>query len=100
MFNRLIFRCTCVLLFCAAALNAQFVRGTILGVVSDESGAVVPAAAVILKNTGTNETKSTTTDADGNYSFPALLPGLYSIQITHAGFQSRVVSEIKLEVNT
>lgn len=89
-----------VLLLCAAALHAQFVRGTILGVVSDDSGAVVPAAAVVLKNSGTNETKTTTTDADGAYSFPALLPGVYSIQISHAGFKSRVISGVKLEVNT
>src|SRR5262245_57975570 len=96
-------RSTCLLgtalLLSAVTLNAQFVRGTILGSVTDESEAVIPAAEVTLKNTGTNETKSTVTDQDGAYTFPALLPGVYSVQVTHTGFKSRLVSNVKLEVN-
>jgi len=88
-----------VLLLCTATLNAQFVRGTILGTVADESGAVLPGAEVVLKNAGTNETKTTVADDSGNYTFPALLPGSYNIQVGRAGFKTRVVSGVRLEVN-
>ncbi|HTM47735.1 MAG TPA: TonB-dependent receptor [Bryobacteraceae bacterium] len=82
-----------------AALGAQFVRGTILGTVSDESGAVIPGAEVVLKNAGTNETKTATTDEGGAYTFPALLPAVYSVQVTRTGFKARLVTDVKLEVN-
>lgn len=76
---RLMFAANCVLFLCLSTANAQFVRGTILGTVADESGAVIPGAEVVLKNTGTNEARTATTDDNGAYTFPALLSGAYSI---------------------
>src|SRR5438094_7568925 len=96
---RLLFLASTALCFYDATLSAQFVRGTILGTVSDESGAVIPGAEIVLKNAGTNETKTATTDEAGSYTFPALLPAAYSIQVTRTGFKARLVSDVKLEVN-
>lgn len=79
--------------------QAQFVRGSIVGTISDESGAVIPGAEITLQNTSTNETKTFTTDAAGSYNFAALLPGLYHIDVKKTGFKSQTVSEIRLEVN-
>ncbi|MEK7407981.1 MAG: TonB-dependent receptor [Acidobacteriota bacterium] len=88
-----------VLALAGAPLNAQFVRGTILGTVTDETGAVIPGARVTLKNLGTNEVKEAASDEVGNYIFPALLPGTYSIEVSRGGFKTQVVSNVKLEVN-
>jgi hypothetical protein len=81
------------------SLPAQFVRGTILGNVTDDSGAVIPVAEVTLRNLGTNEVKTVTTDEGGAYVFPALLPGQYSLQVKKGGFKIQSVSDVRLEVN-
>ena len=98
-FDRLHCALLALLVLLPAIALAQFVRGSILGVVSDETGAVIPKASVILRNTGTNETRSAVTDDAGSYSFPALLPGAYTIEVKQAGFKSRLVSDVNLEVN-
>ena len=48
--------------------NAQTFRGTILGTVTDSSGAAISGATVPVKNTGTGFVRRVTTDDDGNYS--------------------------------
>jgi Carboxypeptidase regulatory-like domain len=52
--------------------NAQTFRGTILGTVTDSSGAAISGATVTVKNTGTGFVRTVTTDDDGNYSAPEL----------------------------
>jgi len=78
---------------------AQFVRGAIVGTITDESGAVIAGAKITLQNVGTNETRKNTTDARGDYIFPALLPGVYRAEAHRDGFKTQVVSDIHLEVN-
>ena len=78
---------------------AQFVRGSLVGTISDDSGAVIPGAEIVLHNVNTNETKTFTTDAGGSYNFAALLPGLYRIEVKKTGFKTQTVSEVRLEVN-
>jgi len=85
----------CVLL---ASAVAQGERGTINGIVTDATGAVVPNAAVTAVNTATNvETKTTTTDA-GVYRLPYLPLGTYRIAVTAPGFQTSVAENITLHV--
>jgi hypothetical protein len=80
-------------------LHAQSATtGTVQGVVKDPTGAVIPGATVTLTNKATNTTSSTTTDATGHYSFPAVMPGNYSVRITATGFQAFVLSELQVEV--
>src|SRR5262245_16020404 len=77
---------------------AQFQRGAIVGVVTDQSGSVVAKARVILKNLGTNEERPASTDERGGYTFPSLLPGTYQVTAEATGFKTKVVSSIQLEV--
>ena len=56
------------------------------GTVSDSTGAIVPGATVILKNTGTNAERTVTVNNDGIYSFSNLQPGAYAVMVTSAGF--------------
>ncbi|MGH2507843.1 MAG: carboxypeptidase-like regulatory domain-containing protein, partial [Ktedonobacteraceae bacterium] len=70
-------------------LLGQTARATVLGVVKDTSGAVIPKAAITVLNQATGVVHRTTTSASGNYVIPALLPGTYSITASKSGFQTR-----------
>jgi len=72
--------------------------GTILGVVRDPSGAVVPNAKVTTTNTGTSEARTVTTGADGNYRVSALNPGNYAVKVEAQGFQTQTLTGVMLEV--
>jgi hypothetical protein len=80
--------------------NAQTFRGTILGTVTDSSGAAVSGATVSVKNTGTGLLRTVTTDDDGNYSTPELPIGTYSVTVEKSGFKSGLVSGISVEVSS
>jgi len=79
---------------------AQTFRGTILGTVSDSSGAAVPGATVTIKNLDTGLTRTVVTQEDGSYSAPELPIGNYSVTVEKAGFKVGLVSGIKVEVAT
>ncbi len=72
-------------------------QGTITGVVSDPSGAVVANAAVTVTNTATNTSRSTVTNSEGLYSFPSLLPGPYEVRVEISGFRT-ATSKLELQV--
>src|SRR6266404_486761 len=91
---------TIVLLMASAStLSAQTFRGTILGTVTDPNGAVVPAATVTAKNTGTAIERTTTSDEFGNYSLAELQTGTYEVKVEKAGFQSSTVTNVLVEVS-
>jgi len=71
-------------LLAAAVAFAQAPGGAIRGVVSDNSGAVIPAAAVQL--TGPSGPHSTVAQSDGSYSFGSLPPGEYTVKVAYPGF--------------
>src|ERR1035441_10937468 len=73
--------------------------GTATGLVSDPSGALVPAVAATITYAATNETRSTVTGETGRYRFPLLQPGDYSIAAQTAGLKSGAV-EFSLLVGT
>jgi hypothetical protein len=83
--------------FLGSGLYAQGVRATILGRVSDESGAVVPGAQVTITNVGTNEGRTTQTDSGGGYVIPQLLPGEYTLAVEITGFKKEIRKGIVLE---
>jgi Carboxypeptidase regulatory-like domain/TonB dependent receptor len=72
-----------------AVLEAQNVvlTGALSGRVSDQSGAVVPGASVVVRNLATGVEQTTATNRAGLYHFPALMPGTYSITATLKGFR-------------
>ena len=88
------------LLVCVAVANAQTDTGSIGGFVKDSSGAVVPKANVTLKNEGTGETHTLTTDSAGYYIQPALPPGMYTMTADAAGFKRFESTHNKLDSNT
>jgi hypothetical protein len=81
----------------AAVVSAQ-TFGEITGEVKDPSGAIVPGARVSVTNTATNALRSSVTNEAGIYSFPALVPGFYSVKVELPGFQPVVRSNIELQV--
>lgn len=84
--------------FLAVPVWAQSFTGTIGGTVSDATGAVIPQAAVVVINTGTNARSEARTDASGNFVVPLLPPGQYSLEVTAAGFKKYVQSGITLQI--
>jgi Carboxypeptidase regulatory-like domain len=78
---------------------AQTFRGTILGTVSDSSGAAVPGATVTIKNLDTGLSRTVATQEDGSYAAPELPLGSYSVTVEKAGFKSGVVTGVKVEVS-
>jgi hypothetical protein len=83
----------------AAGASAQQGRGTILGTVTDTTGAVIPGATVTVTNTATNVTTAVVSNSDGNYAAPNLLVGGYTVTVTKEGFKKSVRSGITLEVD-
>src|SRR5262245_18140915 len=71
--------------------------GEITGQVKDPSGAIIQGALVMATNTATNALRSTVTNETGIYSFPALVPGTYSVKAEQRGFQP-VTRSIELQV--
>ena len=92
-------RLVTVFLFLAVAtLVAQTFRGTILGTVTDASGALVAGATVKARNVGTGQERSTTTSADGSYAIPELPIGTYAVTISQSGFQTAVANNVEVSV--
>jgi hypothetical protein len=78
----------CTLFVLPLASFAQFSqRGSISGLVTEASGAVVPHAPVTLLDLGRNQTASTNTDASGHYEFSQLLPGNFQVSVELSGFK-------------
>src|SRR6266404_605376 len=78
---------------CAVSTYAQY-RASIQGVVTDPDGASVSGATVTLKNLGTNQTLTATTDANGIYNFNALPPSTYSVTVEKIGFKKKVLENV------
>jgi hypothetical protein len=72
--------------------------GAIVGTVTDKNGAVLSGAEIELTNTTTNQTTKTTTNNDGQYVFPSVLPGDYNFTVTKQGFRKTSVAAVKVEV--
>ena len=73
--------------------------GSILGTVTDSTGAVVPGAKVTVTNTGTGVPFNTVTSSAGDYLAPGLQPGIYSVSATAKGFQKAVTTGVNLSVD-
>jgi hypothetical protein len=86
--------------FFAASAFGQAVNATLLGTVSDASGAVVADAKVTATEVTTNTVRSTQTNASGNYTFPDLPPGNYAVTVEMTGFKRETRRDIGLLVNS
>lgn len=81
------------------ASNAQGLLGTILGTVTDSSGAVVSNAEVTVRSQATNLQVTATTNGSGLYQIPNLPIGDYSVTIAKSGFQNEVHPQILVRAN-
>ncbi|HXW91690.1 MAG TPA: TonB-dependent receptor [Terriglobales bacterium] len=76
---------------------AQFSqRGSIDGVVTEASGAVLAKASVTLLDIERNQTSSSVTDANGHYEFSQLLPGTYQVSVQSPGFKKAVSEPLQV----
>jgi hypothetical protein len=82
-----------------AGLAAQAVTGTILGLITDTTGAVMPGATVTLTNTGTGLVRVVITDANGEYTAPSLPTGNYAVKAELSGFKTVTRPDIPLGVD-
>jgi len=88
------------LLIAATAGWSQTVNGTLVGTVTDPTGAVVPNAKVTITETNTNTIHSGQTNESGNFIFPNLAPGIYSVAIEATGFKRETRQAIELRVDS
>ena len=86
------------LILLSLALSAQIEQANLTGVVTDESGAVVPGATVVLTNRATKVKAETATNAAGLYRLPFLAAGEYDLTVTQTGFDASRVTAIRLTV--
>jgi hypothetical protein len=74
--------------------------GKITGVVKDQTGSVIPGAAVVVTNTQTGVKLTTTTDQDGVFTFLVLSVGQYQIDVTSDGFKAYRKTGIAIDINS
>ncbi|MGC2559833.1 MAG: TonB-dependent receptor [Terriglobales bacterium] len=90
-----------VVLALCVGVFAQGGTSELTGLVTDQTGAVVPGAPVKLTNVATGEVRTTTTTAAGTYRFPALqVVGSYTLEVTPKGFKMEKVQDIVVTVGT
>ncbi|MBV9074971.1 MAG: carboxypeptidase regulatory-like domain-containing protein, partial [Acidobacteria bacterium] len=87
----------CLFLLLAFAVTASYAQstatGTIVGTVTDASGAVLPEAEVTITNKSTNSSSKTVSNNAGHYIFVNVDPGNYDMRVTKQGFQTAVVQD-------
>jgi len=89
-----------IILALTAAVHAQENRGSILGRVTDPSGAVVAGAQIHVTNTSTGGKIDTVSNDEGNYNAPFLAPGTYTVTAEHAGFKNVERAGIQVGIGT
>jgi hypothetical protein len=85
------------LLVASSLAFGQLTTADILGTVTDASGAVIPNAQITLTNLGTQEKRTITSNAAGDYTFTLLPVGHYSIAVKAKGFKSFSTSDLAVE---
>lgn len=88
-----------VIALMVAPAFAQTFKSTVVGQVTDSTGAVVPGATVTITEQGTGRTQTATTSDDGSYTIPQLPPGRYDLRIEAASFKPVVQKDLVLETD-
>jgi hypothetical protein len=94
--------CTVLLgaLFLGAVALGQSVHGTLAGVVSDSTGAVIPGAKVSIVNSETAAAYSMMTTSAGVYHFEDVSLGKYTITVSATGFKTSITKEVLVQIGT
>ncbi len=91
----------CLLQFGAPSpMQAQVYYGTIVGNVTDATGAAVPGASVTVTNKGTNERSTAKTTSQGNFSVAQLPVGVYKVEIDSPTFKKYVADNVAVHTST
>ena len=86
--------------FFVSTADAQVLYGSIVGSVSDESGASIPGASVSIMNTATGDSREGETSADGLYNFVNVQEGSYDVSVTAEGFSAHTSAGAIVTANT
>ncbi|PYV01041.1 MAG: hypothetical protein DMG10_18935 [Acidobacteria bacterium] len=100
---RFAFFCVCLALWIAFLVPepgaAQVLYGTIVGNVTDASGAAVPGATVTITNKLTNVSRETITNEVGAYTLSNVLAGTYTVKVTLTGFKESTKTDVLVTLN-
>src|SRR6266480_357473 len=83
----------------AAICGAQVATGNLRGTVSDSTGGVLPNCSVTITHTSTGLVRKVSTNEQGDFNAPSLPVGEYRIAIGLTGFQTKVLTELTLQVD-
>ncbi len=89
----------CLLAFCSQSANAQAVFGSLVGSVTDASGAAVQGASVRVILTSTNDARTVLTNDTGAYTVSSVTPGTYRVEVSKAGFRSFAAPSVLVNQN-
>ena len=92
-----LYSCAAVFLLTASSLLAQTTLGSILGSITDPTGAAVPGVSIVIRNTGTGIENRATTRDTGLYEVSHLIPGRYAVLAEKPGFKAVNVTNVLLE---
>lgn len=101
-FEKLTILALCLLLTVLAlprSVRGQAVYGSILGTVTDSSGAAVPGATITITNVGTNASETLKTNESGNFNQTRLIPGTYRIKVEAANFKTAIIDAVVVNVD-
>ncbi|MEJ7607795.1 MAG: carboxypeptidase-like regulatory domain-containing protein, partial [Bryobacteraceae bacterium] len=97
LYQRLFYSAAFLTVLFSFQLHGQTL-GTFTGEIKDSSGAAIAGAAITVTNTATNGIRVATTNEDGLYTIPALVPGMYQVKAEKAGFKGATRTGIELQV--
>jgi hypothetical protein len=84
---------------CPRAAQAQTAASsTIVGTVTDQSNAAIPSATIKLTNVATGVSLTTTANGSGQYTFPTVTPGTYTVTVTKSGFKNAAVQHLIVDI--
>ncbi|SNT13153.1 TonB-dependent Receptor Plug Domain [Granulicella rosea] len=100
--SKFLFRLFSLILFVAAATfaNAQTTDGSIYGAITDATGAAISNAQVVITDVHTGVSQSKVTNRKGEYLFPTVLPGDYSVKVTVDGFKTATETGVNVQANS
>ncbi len=77
---------------------SQTFRGNISGTIADSSGAAIPGASVKVENNATGIARTQEATSSGDFTFPDLQPGVYTVTVSHQGFQTQQINNVNVQV--
>jgi protocatechuate 3,4-dioxygenase beta subunit len=89
---------TILLLLSLTALAQTQTTGRIAGTVEDQNGALITGAQVTIISKATGDERRVTTDTEGNYAVPLLLPGSYRIRVEANGFDPKIFDDVQVNI--